>query len=310
MIKNLITIVLGIVALSLIYAFVVPNLAHAAATMQNDTESIALPTAANDKGEQVTIFDNPDLIEQWAQGATNYTDYYANLGATFTVTSTGTGVVSVGSDTTAATGESFVSFLGTNSGVTYSPRTTPVSNSGSNGSIVIVGSKLRQALIAKGLSSLTIKGWDFDDTQFIDDSEYYETLASFDSSDLAVVASAIVFKNQDIQEVSIQGERLSVTYIARGHLFWIIPISFTVRLTINTGGKTDAERVALKYPWYRVFVSLPVSPNALAANLNASIVGIQAAGLNTEAAQAKLFTYVSNLLQAGGATQVSGLPTQ
>lgn len=284
---------------------------HAAATMQNDTESIALPTGVNDQGEQVTIFDNPDLVEVWAQGATNYTDYYSYLGTAFTVTQSGAGTVSVGADTTAATGESFVSFLGTESGVTYSPRTSgSISGSGSNGSIVIVASKLRAALAGKGLLTLEVRGWDFDDTQFIDDSAYYVREASFDSADLAVIASAIVFRDQNIEEVSIVGERLSVTYKARGKLLWLIPITFTVRLSINTSGATDAERVSLTYPWYRIFVALPVSPSTIAANLNASIIGIQAAKLNTEEAQARLFTYVSNQLMAGGATQVSGLPSK
>jgi hypothetical protein len=310
MIKNIVTILVCLLVLSFLYAFVVPNLARAAATMQNDTESIALPSSVSG-GQTQVIFDNPDLIEQWAQGATNFTDYYANLGSTFTVTPQGTGVVSVGQDTTAATGASFVDFLGNESGVTYSPRSTQgVSNVGSNGSIVIVGSKLREALIKKGLLTISVRGWDFDDTSFTDDSAYYEAEAAFDSSDLAVVATAIVFRDQNIENVSIQGERLNVTYTARGDLFWFIPITFTVYLSINTSGTTDAERITLKYPWYRIFVALPVSPNTLAANLNASIIGMQAAKMNTEEAQARLFTYISNLLQAGGAVQVAGLPTQ
>ncbi len=287
----------------------VPTLfAHAAQTMQNDSESIALPSTVSD-GQVTPIFDNPDLIQQWARSAAEYSDYYTYIGTVFSVSTSGVGSVSVGSDTTAATGDSFVSFLGTESGVTYSPRTT-ASLTGSNGSIVIVASKLRQALAEKGLLSLEVKGWDFDDTRFIDDSAYYESLASFDTADLAVVATAVVFRNQDIEEVRIDGERLSVVYRASGRLLWLIPVRFTVHLSIHTAGTTDAERVQLTYPWWRMFVSLPVSPNALAANLNASIVGMQAAGLNTEASQAKLFTYISNLLAAGGATQVSGLPTQ
>lgn len=309
MIKHILTILIGLLVLSFLYAFVVPHLASAAATMQNDTESIALPSSVTG-GTQQPVFDNPDLIEQWVQGSTNYTDYYANLGSAFTVTQTGTGVVSVGADTTAATGDSFVNFLGNESGFTYSPRSTQgASNAGSNGSILIVGSKLREALIKKGLLSIEVRGWDFDDTQFTDDSEFYRTEAAFGSSDLAVVASAIVFRDQNIQDVSIVGDRLQVTYLARGRLLWLIPITFTVHLSINTSGTTDEERVSLTYPWYRIFVALPVSPNAIAANLNASIIGIQAAKLNTEEAQARLFTYVSNLLKAGGATVVSGLPT-
>lgn len=276
--------------------------------MQNDSESIALPSTISD-GQVTPIFDNPDLIQQWAQGATNYIDYYSYIGTAFAVGANGLGVVSVGSDTTAATGESFVNFLGTDSGVTYSPRSA-VTTSGSNGTVVIVASKLRQALAGKGLISLEVKGWDFDDTRFVDDREYYEALASFDTSDLAVVAAAVVFRNQNIEEVRIEGDRLSVTYRASGRLLWLIPVRFTVYLSINTGGKTDDERVSLTYPWWRIFVSLPISPNALAANLNASIVGMQAAGLNTEVSQAKLFTFISNLLAAGGATHVSGLPSK
>ena len=292
---------------SILILLFVPAFALAAATMQNDTESIALPSSVTG-GSQTPIFDNPDLIQQWVQGSTNYQDYYAQLGTTFIVSTGGAGVVSIGEDTTAATASSFVDFLGNDAGFTYAPRSTGGTTAGSNGSITIVGSKLREALVKKGLLTLTVQGWDFDDTQFVDDTAYYESLANFDSSDLAVVATAIVFKNQDIQEVRIEGERLSVTYLASGRLFWLIPVHFTVYLTINTAGATDAERVELRYPWWRVFVSLPVSPNALAANLNASIVGMQAAQLNTEVAQAKLFTYISNLLQAGGATQVAGLP--
>jgi hypothetical protein len=57
-----------------------------------------------------------------------------------------------------------------------------------------------------------------------------------------------------------------------------------------------------------VFVWLPVSPDTLAGNLDAVIVGLQAAKLNTEETQARLFTYVSNILKSGGATDLSGLP--
>lgn len=285
-----------------------PLSAAAVATMQNDSESIALPSTVSD-GQVTPIFDNPDLIQQWAQGAAEYSDYYTYIGTAFVIAQSGAGTVSIGDDTTAATSESFVSFLGEESGVTYAPRTT-ATISGGNGTIVIVASKLRQALAGKGLLTLEVQGWDFDDTRFVDDTAYYESLASFDTSDLVVIATAIVFKNQALEDVRIEGERLFVTYRASGTLLWFIPVRFTVYLSIHTGGKTDAERVQLTYPWWRIFISLPVSPNALAANLNASIVGMQAAGLNTELAQAKLFTYVSNLLVAGGGSDVAGLPTK
>lgn len=284
-----------------------PGAVFAAATMQNDTESIALPVGANDLGQQTPIYDNPDLIESWAQGSTNYTDYYANLGTTFTVTDTGTITVTVGQGTSETTLTDLVTYTGgTLPGFVYTPPSVAVGGNG--GTVTISGSKLRQALIEKGILSLDIKGWDFDDTYYVDDSGYYESEASFDSGDLALVAAAVVFRNQDIEEVSIVGNRINVTYRTDGWLLWFIPHTFKVSLSINTAGQSRTERVALTYPWYRVFVWLPVSPDTLAGNLDAVIVGLQAAKLNTEETQARLFTYVSNILQQSGGSDLSGLP--
>ncbi len=283
-----------------------PGAVFAAATMQNDTESIALPVGANDQGQQTPIYDNPDLIESWAQGATNYTDYYANLGTTFTVTDTGTVVVTVGQGTSQTTLTDLVTYTGgTLPGFAYTPPSVVVGGNG--GTVTITGSKLRQALIEKGILSLDIKGWDFDDTYYVDDSEYYESEASFDSGDLALVAAAVVFRNQDIEEVSIVGNRINVTYRTSGWLLWFIPHTFKVSLSINTAGQSRSERVSLTYPWYRVFVWLPVSPDTLAGNLDAVIVGLQAAKLNTEETQARLFTYVSNILKQSGGSDLNGL---
>ena len=289
--------------IALILLFLLPIATFAAATMQNDTESIALPAAANDQGQQVPIYDNPDLVESWAQGATGYTDYYANIGTTFTVSDTGVVVVTVGQGTSQTAISELTTYTGgTVPGFTY---TTPSVATGSNGgTVTITGSKLRQALIEKGILSLDIKGWDFDDTYYVDDSEYYANEASFDAGDLALVAAAVVFRNQDIEEVSIVGNRINVTYRTKGWILWLIPHTFTISLSINTAGQSRAERVLLTYPWYRVFMWLPTSPDALAGNLDAVIVGLQAAKLSTEESQARLFTYVSNILMQSGGKEV------
>ncbi len=285
----------------------VPVVTLAAATMQNDTESIALPVGANDQGQQVPIYDNPDLVESWVQGSTNYTDYYANLGTTFTVTDTGTVTVTVGQGTSQTTLTDLVTYTGGSlPGFTYTPPSVAVGSNG--GTVTITGSKLRQALIEKGILSLDIKGWDFDDTYYVDDSEYYANEASFDAGDLALVAAAVVFRNQDIEEVSIAGNRINVTYRTQGWILWFIPHTFSVSLSINTAGQSRAERVSLAYPWYRIFMWLPTSPDSLAGNLDAVIVGLQAAKLSTEESQARLFTYVSNILKQSGGSDVSGLP--
>lgn len=291
----------------LLIALLVPFSVFAAATMQNDTESIALPTGANDQGQQVPIYDNPDLVESWAQGSTGYTDYYANLGTTFTVTDTGAVTVTVGQGTSQTTITVLVTYTGgALPGFTYVPPNTAVGSNG--GTVTITGSKLREALIKKGILSLNITGWDFDDTYYIDDSEFYASEASFDAGDLALVAAAVVFRNQDIEEVSIVGNRINVTYRTKGWILWVFPHTFTVSLSINTAGQSRQERVSLSYPWYRVFMWLPTSPDSLAGNLDAVIVGLQAAKLSTEESQARLFTYVSNILKQSGGSDLSGLP--
>jgi hypothetical protein len=287
---------------------VTPLTLWAAATMQNDSESIALPTSEVG-GVQQPIFDNPDLIQEWIAGANPNTDYYSSLGAAFLVTPTGGITVVVGNPNTDA-GAAFAEYLGSDSGLFFN--STPSVGSigvtqGGNG-VVITGSKLREALKKKGILTFIVEGWDFDDSYYLDDSEYYASLASLDTSDLAVLAAGVVFHNQNIEEVSIVGNTISITYTAEGWLFGLVPINFIVALSINANGTSDAERVSLTYPWYRIFVWLPISPNELAANLNAAIVGIQAAGLDPTVTQARLFTYVGSVLGGQGATNVTGIP--
>jgi hypothetical protein len=291
---------------------IAPLVVSAAATMQNDTESIALPSTITG-GQSQVIFDNPDLIQDWVASGNPTTDYYSSLGTAFLVSTDGTASVVIG-DPSSDAGASLLEYLGADNGITFnsSPSVSTVVRTGAPafGGIFIQGSKLREALAKKGILTVLVSGWDFDDTYYLDDSEYYASLASIDTSDLAVIAATVVFRNQNIESVSIDGSTIGITYRTKGWLLWFIPIRFTVSLSINASGTTDSERVRLSYPWYRLITWLPVSPNELAANLNAAIIGIQAAGLSTETTQARLFTYVGSLLKLQEASDVSGLPAQ
>lgn len=303
-------VVLAVVLLIVFYFFFWREARAAGPTMQNDTESIALPTGVNDQGEEEVIYDNPFLIQQWAESSNDpYAEYLESLALSITPGENGTVIVSVGEESEGATSETFVETFGDSTAFSYTPPTpSSVGGSGTGGSLVISGSKLRQALAEKGILTLDVKGWDFDDTYFVDDSEYYAEYADdFSFSDVAVIAAAVVFRDQNIEEVSLNGTRLTITYRTKGWLLGFIPIHFTVRLAINAAGATDQERVTVAYPWYRFLTWVQVSPQALAANLNASIVGIQAAGLDTAEAQARLFTYVGATLREQSATDVTGL---
>jgi hypothetical protein len=313
MIRNIFTIIVCLVVLALLYTFVIPNLARAAPTMENDTESIALPTIANDKGEHVIIYDNPQLIREWAQGANDpYADFLTSTALALTPAADGSVTVSVGSDESAATADALLATIGPDAGFTFTvvnQAGNVASNSGT-ATIVISGSKLREALVKKGILSIMVRGWDFDDTAFLDDEAYYWGEASVSTSDVAVIAAAAVFRDQNIETVSLSGQYLNISYRTKGWLFGFIPIRFTVHLSMNAGGTTDEARVSVRFPWYRFFTWLTLSPNALARDLNAAILGNQAAGLDPTESQARLFTQVTALLRAQSATDVSGLPPQ
>ena len=291
-------------------ALLIPVSVFAAATMQNDTESIALPSTVTG-GQQTVIFDNPQLIQQWAQGSNDpYADYLAAVAGTLIPATDGSVTLSVGNDKTASPAEALLNTLGGDSGFAFSVSnsTESISSNTAPATIVISASKLRQALAEKGILSIIVLGWDFDDTQYVDDSAYYAEQGSITTSDVAVIAAAAVFRDQNIEEITLSGTSLTITYRTKGWLFGFIPIHFTVHLAINAAGRTDAERVSVTFPWYRFFTWLTLSPVGLARDLNAAIVGNQAAGLDPAESQARLFTHVTAILRTQNATDVVGLP--
>lgn len=283
------------------------NALAVAPTMQNDTESISLPSGVSESGEATVIFDNPFLIDQWAQGSTNpYTQYLEALTLTTAPNPQGAVVISMSTSesgtTSGATPELFVDTLAS-SGLSYTPPPPGVPG----GNILVSGSLLRQALLEKGIRVIEIPGWNFDDTRFVDDAEFYRSFAAFDHTSLAVVAAAVVFKNQEIDQIQIVDRRIIVSYRGRGWLLGVIPYELPVTLTINSAGTTDGDRVSARYPWYRFFMWMELSPRVLVANLNASLIGIQAAGIDSELAHAKLVSYVGALLSTERTGAVSGL---
>lgn len=283
--------------------------ALAAPTMQNDSESIILPAGAVDvvgsPSVDYGVYDQTPSV--WLPSS-EFVVYGSGIPVGIVVGTTGGVTVRIGANNQGSgdTNGSFdlISALGSGvGGLTFSSlgSGTGAGLVGGGGIITISGSRLRAALIEKGIKLITVLGWDFDDAYYTDDSDQYEREAGVTTEDVAVIAAAAVFRDQNIEEVTLSETHLGITYRTKGWLIGLIPIQFTVRLSINAAGTTDAERVQVSYPWYRFFTWLSVSPNALAANINAAIIGNQAAGLNGAEVQARLFTQVTNILRATGA---------
>ncbi len=113
-------VVIGVVLLIVFYFFFWRD--ARAVTMQNDTESIALPASVNDQGVQAPIYDDPFLIETWAQGSNDpYEEYLATLTASLTPDASGTVVITVADDGEAGNSEAFISAFSEVSGFSYTP---------------------------------------------------------------------------------------------------------------------------------------------------------------------------------------------
>ena len=317
-------VIIGIAVFVFYYFFVALPARAEITTMQNDSNSIILPpSAGGGTGSSGSSGDTSGFSGSDAGGGGNNsggTDDTSSVGI-FVTGADGSIIVIIGGGpaggsgtpgggvgghnnttliTTLTSGDNGLTFTDTGgsfAGSGYSSSAPAIVSGVGAGSFIISGSKLRAALIAKGITAINVAGWDYDDAFYTDDSAGYLREASLTPEDVAVIASAAVFNDQHIEQVTLSGDRLSITYKTKGWLLYFIPITFTVTLNINAAEQSPQDRVIAIYPWYRIFTWLPISPNELAADINAAIVGNNAAGLSSSETQARLFSQVSTLLK-------------
>ena len=119
-------------------------------------------------------------------------------------------------------------------------------------------------------------------------------------ADVGLIAASTALTNSNIEEVFFKLHEFIVTYRSRGYLLGFVPVSYTVRVTVNPE-LTAADRVKIKLPWYRFFLRKLFSPDALARDINAIVAAhIQNSDpeQNLSAQQAQLFVAVANLLKS------------
>lgn len=292
------------------------------ATMQNDSESIDLPT---DAGVQVGGGDGGGGGDSGSGtfsvgedgGGSGGTDTGAGAGSGGTgeiggSAGSGSGIevsVSVsgsGNATTSAEGTSVLTsliesgaltILGSESGAggaASAGGSIGGSSGGSSGTIVISGSALRDTLSRRGVSRLRVFGWD--EAAIAEEEERLTAEAAFTPRDVSLIASSAVLANQNIQEVRLSDGRLELSYLSNGWLLWFIPITFTVEIRIDARAP-EGQRVFVEFPWYRWFTWVEVSPRELAADIDASIIGALASGVDANVAQAMLFKSVTTVLE-------------
>jgi hypothetical protein len=154
----------------------------------------------------------------------------------------------------------------------------------SNG-VFIDGAKVRSALQGKGILRVTLRA-------------FGAAGGMLSNSDLGLIGASSILKNPALESAFISLSRFDITYRSQGYLLAFVPISFPVRISVNPGGSSLADRVTVKFPWYSFFLRKFVSKSGLAADIDAILVRDADPAADRSQVQAKIFTDVSVMLQS------------
>lgn len=163
----------------------------------------------------------------------------------------GSGAQDSGSETVSAS-----SILDT---LTGNQALTSGSAGGGSGGTSLSGSKTRAALLGRGITKITIPA---PPTSSSDDSES-QGGASYTRNDLALIVSAALVQTPNIQDVFFTTDSISISYQARGRLFFALPLTYTTKLDLKFDESNTRRRVAIDFPWYKFLMWTGVSKNQL-----------------------------------------------
>lgn len=168
---------------------------------------------------------------------------------------------------------------------------------GSDG-VFINAAKVRAALKGKGVLRVTLRA-------------FGERGGALSTSDFALVGASSALKNPAMESAFISLSRFAIAYRSQGYLFAVVPLSFTVRISVNPRAEALRDRVEVRFPWYSFFLRKFVSRDGLARDIHDILTRDFDPSLEPSEAQARLFTDVSVMLQNRADTfeeSVTGLP--
>ncbi|MEK9177153.1 MAG: hypothetical protein AAB923_02555, partial [Patescibacteria group bacterium] len=95
-------------------------------------------------------------------------------------------------------------------------------------SVSIDGDAVRRALAARGVRRISIPGFEEFGDFFSRAARALQT-----GQDFALVAASTALKNPGIDDITLAGGTLHISYRARGNLFAFIPIIYRIRIEVN-----------------------------------------------------------------------------
>ena len=97
-------------------------------------------------------------------------------------------------------------------------------------------------------SAVTVRGWDPKQKQeFLATVKAHAEVQS--GQDLENFAKGVLLKDENIEELSLNYEKIVINYRSSGKLFGFIPLSFTQEVELDTAGE-NVGRVKVKMPWF------------------------------------------------------------
>lgn len=121
-----------------------------------------------------------------------------------------------------------------------------------------VPSKLEDLSMSQAIvvSKVTVRGWDVQKKEEFFASAPTRPEEVTDVVALEKFATRAVMQDDWLESVAFEEEKVVVEVASRGKLFWVIPVSFTQ--TIEVDSRPDvvlAERVKVRMPWYSFLVA-------------------------------------------------------
>lgn len=170
--------------------------------------------------------------------------------------------------------------------------------------IVVVGSKVRDEDVPQIVLPT-------DDPEYPADSFFDITFVASDE-DLVLNAVAVAQNDENIEEVTISDESVSVGYTTTVKLLGFIPVKTSQKATVTFGdgerGTNSEElgRVKVVMPWWHVFGRKTVRPHDLKAAIEEELA-VENVTLNFAQVRARAFQTLSNIMKTKHDTAKSAI---
>ena len=149
---------------------------------------------------------------------------------------------------------------------------------------------------AVSVSAVEVRGWDPKEKQeFLATVKAHAQVRS--EQDLENFAKGVLLENENMEEISLNFEKITMEHRSSGKLFGFIPISFTQRVELEAEGD-DAGRVKVKMPWFSFLLKADVPAEDIETEAEASISANLGNNENWDfGGQAEIIATISNVLK-------------